>query len=293
MTAILSDVGNPIGREPGVGDTTAVDNGQEAPPDNGVTDIDGPGRQGRPGRRCRGDGARDADHPDRPARDRGRRHRGGSGRGRAAASISVGGYVSSSEEAGRRRRDRDRRRSGSRQIAGMTPCRGPRASRPTRPPPQVQTQASPARSSTSAARIANLRTTEAALQAIMAQATKIPRRPRGPGQADRGPRRDRAARRREGSPRGAGAYGTLAVDVRPAGPAGRRGGHEAGWDPAADADAATGTLIWIGQRVASFGIWVAIVGLPILLVIGVVRSPSPVLALARRSPATAPSPDPS
>jgi len=45
----------------------------------------------------------------------------------------------------------------------------------------------------------------------------------------------------------------------------------AGWDPAADADAATGTLIGLGQRLASFGIWVAIVGLPIafVLVVGV------------------------
>jgi len=38
---------------------------------------------------------------------------------------------------------------------------------------------------------------------------------------------------------------------------------QAGWDPAADADAATATLIGFGQQLVSIGIWVGIVGIPI------------------------------
>ena len=43
---------------------------------------------------------------------------------------------------------------------------------------------------------------------------------------------------------------------------------KAGWDPAADADAATGTLIKMGQRGVSFAIWVGIVGVPIAIGLG-------------------------
>ena len=42
-----------------------------------------------------------------------------------------------------------------------------------------------------------------------------------------------------------------------------------GWDPATDVDAATGALLGVGQATASLGIWLGIVGLP-LLVVGVV-----------------------
>jgi hypothetical protein len=68
------------------------------------------------------------------------------------------------------------------------------------------------------------------------------------------------------------AFGTLAVTFAlPAPPVVEE--VKAGWDPAADADAAAGTLIKIGQRGASLGIWVAIVGVPIglaLLALGLV-----------------------
>ena len=43
----------------------------------------------------------------------------------------------------------------------------------------------------------------------------------------------------------------------------------AGWDPAADADAAAGTLIKIVQRGASFGIWFSIVVVPFLAALAV------------------------
>jgi hypothetical protein len=38
-----------------------------------------------------------------------------------------------------------------------------------------------------------------------------------------------------------------------------------GWDPASDVDRATGKLIAIGQRATSAGIFLAIVGLPLLI----------------------------
>ncbi len=66
------------------------------------------------------------------------------------------------------------------------------------------------------ARLANLRATEAALQAIMAKADEDPRRPRGPGAAQRRPPGDRAADGPEGLPRGAGGPGHADRRVLPA-----------------------------------------------------------------------------
>ncbi len=115
------------------------------------------------------------------------------------------------------------------------------------------------------ARIANLRATEAALQAIMAKATKISdvldvqdklTTTRGEIEkavADRQQLEDRAA------------YGSLDVTfhlpavVRPAAtPAPVKG-----WDPADDVARASGKLVRIGQTTTSIGIWLAIVGLPL------------------------------
>jgi hypothetical protein len=114
------------------------------------------------------------------------------------------------------------------------------------------------------ARITNLRATEAALQKIMAQASKIPdvltvqkelTGVRGEIErlvAEKAHLEEQAA------------YGTLTVRfVLPATPVVEE--VKAGWDPAADADAAAGTLIKMGQRGVSFGIWVAIVGVPLAL----------------------------
>jgi Domain of unknown function (DUF4349) len=114
------------------------------------------------------------------------------------------------------------------------------------------------------ARITNLRATEAAFQHIMATATKIPdvltvqaelTKVRGEIEqlvAEKAHLEDQAA------------FGTLTVVFGlPATPVVEE--VKAGWDPAADADAAAGTLIKIGQRATSFGIWVAIVGLPLLV----------------------------
>ena len=118
------------------------------------------------------------------------------------------------------------------------------------------------------ARITNLRATEAALQAIMVKATKIPdvldvqaklTDVRGEIErliAEKTHLEEQAA------------YGTLTVTfVLPATPVVEE--VQAGWDPAADADAATATLIGFGQQLVSIGIWVGIVGIPIGIGFGI------------------------
>jgi Domain of unknown function (DUF4349) len=118
------------------------------------------------------------------------------------------------------------------------------------------------------ARITNLRATEAALQKIMDQATKIPdvldvqsKLTDVRGEIER--LTAQKAHLEEQA-----AFGTLTVTfVLPVPPVVEE--VKAGWDPAADADAATGALIGLGQRLASLGIWVAIVGVPIAIGLGI------------------------
>jgi hypothetical protein len=114
------------------------------------------------------------------------------------------------------------------------------------------------------ARILNLRTTEGALQAIMARATKISdvldvqkqlTDTRGEIErlvADKTHLEGRAA------------YGSLKVTFNLPVPAAVVKAQK-GWDPATDVDRATGKLIAIGQRATSAGIFLAIVGLPVLI----------------------------
>jgi hypothetical protein len=115
------------------------------------------------------------------------------------------------------------------------------------------------------ARISNLRATEAAFQAIMARATKISdvldvqkqlTDTRGEIErlvADKTQLEGRAA------------YGSLKVTYNLPTPAAVTTAAK-GWDPATDVDRATGKLIAIGQRATSAGIFLAIVGLPVLIV---------------------------
>jgi hypothetical protein len=117
------------------------------------------------------------------------------------------------------------------------------------------------------ARITNLRATEAALQAIMVKATKIPdvldvqaKLTEARGEIER-----LVAQKSHLEEQAA--FGTLTVTfVLPVPPVVEE--VKAGWDPAADADAATGTLIKMGQRGVSFAIWVGIVGVPIAIGLG-------------------------
>jgi hypothetical protein len=118
------------------------------------------------------------------------------------------------------------------------------------------------------ARISNLRATEGALQAIMARATKI-------GDVldvqkqltdTRGEIERLVADKTQLE--GRAAYGSLKVTFSlPVPPAAVTA--QKGWDPAGDVDRATGKLIAIGQRATSVAIFLGIVGLPVLIVGGV------------------------
>jgi hypothetical protein len=117
------------------------------------------------------------------------------------------------------------------------------------------------------ARIANLRATEAALQAIMARAAKISdvldvqsqlTTTRGEIErlvADKAHLVDQAS------------YGSLAVTYRlpVVAPPKATSVPAKGWDPADDVSAASDKLVRIGQTSTSIGIWLAIVGLPIVI----------------------------
>ncbi|HET7701926.1 MAG TPA: DUF4349 domain-containing protein [Candidatus Limnocylindrales bacterium] len=147
------------------------------------------------------------------------------------------------------------------------------------------------------ARVANLRATEAALQAIMAKATRISdvldvqsqlTETRGEIErlvADKAHLEERAA------------YGSLTVVFRlpPKPEVTATPALKPGWDPGKDVERATGRLVRIGQVATSVGIWLTIVGLPLLvagLVLAFVAWQLRKLAgwvLARRGPVAGPS----
>jgi hypothetical protein len=119
------------------------------------------------------------------------------------------------------------------------------------------------------ARIANLRATESALQAIMAKAAKIAdvlevqkqlTETRGQIEeltAQQAGLQDRAA------------FGSLAVTFQLPPKAAPAATPRLGWDPARDAELATSKLVRIGQEATTAGIWFAIVGLPILVALAI------------------------
>jgi hypothetical protein len=114
------------------------------------------------------------------------------------------------------------------------------------------------------ARILNLRATEAALQAIMARATKISDVLDVQKQLTdtRGEIERLVADKTHLE--GQAAFGSLKVTFQlPTPPA--LVTAQKGWDPATDVDRATGKLIAISQRATSAGIYLAIVGLPVLI----------------------------
>ena len=114
------------------------------------------------------------------------------------------------------------------------------------------------------ARIANLRATEAALQAIMARATKISDvlDVQKELTATRGEIERLVAEKTQLE--GRAAYGSLKVTFNLPAPAAVTTAAK-GWDPATDVDRATGKLIAIGQWATSAGIFFGIVGLPVLV----------------------------
>jgi prepilin signal peptidase PulO-like enzyme (type II secretory pathway) len=134
---------------------------------------------------------------------------------------------------------------------------------------QVQTEAVTSQVVDLGARITNLRASEAALQKIMAQATKIS--DVLDVQRQLTSVRDEIERlvAEKTVLQGRAALGTLTVTYNlPAPPATEE--VRRGWDPATDADKATGTLIGLGQTAASIGIWLGIVGLPVAIVAAII-----------------------
>lgn len=146
------------------------------------------------------------------------------------------------------------------------------------------------------ARIANLRTTEAALQAIMARATAIKdvldvqeqltatREEIERLVASKADFEDRAS------------FGSLTVtfELPPRPKPTPAPVASPGWNPGADVEEATGRLVSIGQATTSLGIWLAIVGLPLLIAGSIIAFVSLQLVrlarwvLARREPTADP-----
>ncbi len=113
------------------------------------------------------------------------------------------------------------------------------------------------------ARITNLRATEAALQAIMAKATKIPDVLAVQQQLTdvRGQIEELTAQRQH--LQNQAAMGTLTVTFQVSVVAVTTAAKA--WDPGTQVDRATAQLIELAQAAASAGIWLAIVWLPVLL----------------------------
>ncbi len=114
------------------------------------------------------------------------------------------------------------------------------------------------------ARIDNLRATEQALQGIMAKATKIPdilsiqeQLTSVQGQIEQLTAQKQTLEKQA-------AMGTLSVTYSL--PPVEVTRVTSGWDPGSEVDRAAATLVAIGQGLANAGIWLGIVGLPILVV---------------------------
>jgi hypothetical protein len=130
---------------------------------------------------------------------------------------------------------------------------------------QVETEAVTGQVVDLGARITNLRASEAALQKIMAQAAKISDVLSVQGELTKVREEIERLVAEKALLEERAAFGTLTVAYNlPATPAVQE--VRRGWDPATDADRATGTLIGIGQAFATLAIWVGIVGLPLLII---------------------------
>ncbi len=128
------------------------------------------------------------------------------------------------------------------------------------------------------ARIRNLRATEAALQAIMARATKISDILEVQQQLTAVREQIEQLSTEKAHLEDQAAFGTLTVSYTVPVPAVTE--TTKGWDPAAEVDRAVASLVGILQGLASVGIWLVIVGLPILLALALLVGL--VLALGRR-----------
>jgi hypothetical protein len=131
---------------------------------------------------------------------------------------------------------------------------------------QVETAAVTSQVVDLGARVANLRASEAALQKIMAQATRIADVLEVQGELTKVREEIERLVAEKTILEERAAYGTLTVTYSlPATPVTEE--VRRGWDPASDADRATGTLISLGQSATSVAIWLGIVGLPLALLV--------------------------
>ncbi len=117
------------------------------------------------------------------------------------------------------------------------------------------------------ARLTNLRATEAALQAIMAKATKIPDILEVQAQLTtvREEIERLTAEKQTLEERAALATLTVGFSLPPIVAVTQ---VREGWDPASDVDRAVATVVGLGQGLVSAAIWIAIVVVPLLLVVG-------------------------
>ena len=115
------------------------------------------------------------------------------------------------------------------------------------------------------ARIDNLRTTEAALQGIMARATKISDVLAVEAQLSDVQGQIEQLSTQQAHLQDQAALATLTAQFSLP-PTPETVQTSRGWDPGAQLDAASSALLGIGQAVASTGIWLVVVGLPVGLV---------------------------
>jgi hypothetical protein len=117
------------------------------------------------------------------------------------------------------------------------------------------------------ARLANLRVTETALQAIMEKATKIPDVLAVQEQLTGVRQQIEELTAQKQTLENQAALATLTVNFTPP-PAVAVTQVREGWDPAREVDQAAAALVGMGQGLAGAGIWLLIVWLPILLIVG-------------------------
>jgi len=139
------------------------------------------------------------------------------------------------------------------------------------------------------ARLANLRATESALQAIMVKATKIPDILEVQAQltAVRGEIEQLTAQKQSLEKQAALATLTVGFSLPPTVAVTQ---VQEGWDPANEVDRAAATLVGLGQGVANAAIWFVIVLLPLALAIGILVGAAWLVARRLRPRATPPAP---
>lgn len=141
------------------------------------------------------------------------------------------------------------------------------------------------------ARLANLRVTESALQAIMQKATKIPDVLAVQEQLTGVRQQIEELTAQKQTLENQAALATLTVNFTPP-PAVAVTQVREGWDPAREVDQAAAALVGLGQGLAGAGIWLLVVWLPILLVVGLLALVAIVVVRRIRGAALPPTPMP-